>query len=194
MKKIFAVILILTMLFSLAACSEEVSSKTSSASATKEEMITGALYADFSYGNTIDDRVKGYSFEYSEELNVSGLANRLSELTGLDFKISFSNTKDGLKIDWKKDSTLVSGLDDRKQKEDFTFSDSDTMRWFMMDTLWRTLTVNLSVENIYYTMDGGKELSFEELLPINVFPADVPYMGSGFYFAHSDLKGEDSKN
>ena len=60
----------------------------------------------------------------------------------------------------------------------------------MMDSLWRTITENLGVENVYYTMDGGKELSFEELQPVSVFPEDIPYMGSAFYFAHGDGRGD----
>ena len=43
----------------------------------------------------------------------------------------------------------------------------------------------------YYTMDGDKELAFEELYPVNEFPSDIPYMGSEFYFAHADVRGDE---
>ena len=90
------------------------------------------------------------------------------------------------------DSTLVAGLDDREQKEEFFFFDYDSQCWFMMDSLWRTLTENLDAENIYYTMDGGQELVLENLSSsINTFPSDVPYMGSGFYAAHDDVRGDE---
>jgi hypothetical protein len=65
--------------------------------------------------------------------------------------------------------------------------DADSLRWFMMDSLWRTLNKAFEKE-VHYTMDGGKELAFEELSPVKVFPTDVPYMGSPFYAAHSDVK------
>lgn len=64
------------------------------------------------------------------------------------------------------------------------------MRWFMMDSLWQSCMENMAIDEVYYTVDGGKELSFEELYPISVFPKDVPYMGSPFYFSHADLQGD----
>ncbi len=156
---------------------------------------TGVLYADFSCGTTgmEDERIKEYPFEYTGDLkNAEELAAELSTLTGLDFFITAKEAEDGWVVDWTADSTLIADLDDREQKEEFFFHDISTLRWFMLDSLWRTLCDNLETENIYYTMDGGKELTMEELLgPVYVFPADVPYMGSAFYFAHYDVVGEE---
>ena len=73
----------------------------------------------------------------------------------------------------------------------FHFFDKDSLRRFMMDILWRTLTNNLNAKNIYYTMDSGKELAFDELYPVNVLPSDIPYMGSDFYFAYADVRGDE---
>ena len=60
----------------------------------------------------------------------------------------------------------------------------------MMDSLYSTLTANLGEVEVYYTMDGGQDLSFDELYPVNLFPADTPYLGSPFYFAHAGGQGE----
>ncbi len=153
---------------------------------------TAVLYADFSCGSTEAESIKEYPMEYTgSQKSAQELAQELSLLTGLDFAITVSQVSDGLTVDWAADSTLVAGLDDREQKEEFFFYDIHTLRWFMMDSLWRTLTGNLDVENVYYTMGGGRELSFEELSPVTTFPADIPYMGSGFYYAHSDDVGDD---
>ena len=84
----------------------------------------------------------------------------------------------------------MAGLDDREQKEEFHFYDIDSLRWFMMDSLYSTLTANLGEVEVYYTMDGGQDLAFDELYPVNVFPADTPYLGSPFYFAHAGGQGE----
>ena len=46
---------------------------------------------------------------------------------------------------------LVAGLDDREQKEEFFFFDYDSQCWFMMDSLWRTLTENLDAEKVQKT-------------------------------------------
>ena len=163
--------------------SEPAESSQSAAESTR----TDILYAVFGA-----EDVKEYPIEYSgTQKTAEELATELSKLTGLDFTITADKTDDGWSVDWAANSTLVAGLDDREQKEDFFFFDQDSLRWFMMDSLWRTLTENLNAENIYYTMDGGRELAFEELYPVNVFPSDIPYMGSDFYFAHADVRGDE---
>ncbi len=129
-------------------------------------------------------------WEYTGELTVEILAKGLSETTGLDYFVTAKKVKDGISVDWAKDSTLVANLDDREQKEKFFFFDADSMRWFMMDSLWLTINDNLAPENVYYTMDGGKDLVFEALYPINQFPADLPYMGSAFHLEHAGGKGD----
>lgn len=202
MKKL-GVLLTLTLLISmLAACGNASPSDTSSSSGspassqpaassqstTAEEKQTVVLYAVFSGGDVTE-----YPIEYTgARKTAEGLADELSKLTGLDFFITASQTEDGWIVDWAADSTLVAGLDDREQKEEFFFFDYDSQCWFMMDSLWRTLTENLDAENIYYTMDGGQELVLENLSSsINTFPSDVPYMGSGFYAAHDDVRGDE---
>ncbi len=154
------------------------------------------LYADFSFGDAdpAPGAIEQYEYAHAGELAGEKLAKGLCELTGLDFFVTISALPDGLKVDWSANSTLVAGLDEREQKEGFFFYDADSMRWFMMDSLWRTMTQNLDAENIYYTMDGGNELAFGDLEPVAAFPADIPYMGSPFYFAHSDVRGEESVN
>lgn len=52
----------------------------------------------------------------------------------------------------------------------------------MLDSLWRTLTENLDVTEVYYTMDGGEKLTLVGLNPVDTFPAEEPYKGSAFYF------------
>ena len=155
---------------------------------TEESIRTDILYAVFG-----DEDVREYPIEYSgAKKTAEELARELSDLTGMDFTITASKTDDGLIVDWAADSTLIAGRDDREQKEDFRFYDYDSMSWFMMDSLWRTLTANLDAENIYYTMDGGQELVLENpSSSINTFPSDVPYMGSGFYAAHDDVRGDE---
>lgn len=149
---------------------------------------TATLYADFSYGDVeAENLVEQYELNYDGELTADLLTEGLSDLTGLDFDIdSFAETDDGLSVDWAAESTLLSGLDDREQVEGFFFYDVDSLSWFMMDSLLRTLKENLGVENIYYTMDGGEDLHLPALGYAQTFPADIPYMGSAFYAAHDN--------
>lgn len=163
-----------------------------SSQSAEESTQAAILYAVFNA-----EGIKEYPIEYTgTQITPEGLADELSERTGLDFFVTASEAEDGLIVDWAADSTLIAGLDDREQKEEFHFFDADSLRWFMMDSLWRTLTENLDAENIYYTMDGGQELDFqklsvEELHPVSLFPSDIPYMGSGFYYAHDDVRGDE---
>lgn len=149
---------------------------------------TAVLIADFSNGNS-DLILKRYDLGYSGELTPEKLLEGLTNLTGLDFYANVTRTQMGILVDWKKDSTLIANLDDREQKEEFHFFDADSLRWFMMDSLYRTLIGNFGEEDVYYSMDGEKELKFDELSPSNLFPIKIPYQGSPFYYAHVDGRG-----
>ena len=194
-RSIFLTLAILICL--LSACGRASSSGDSASSkqakplqSEEESTQTDILYAVFSA-----EDVKEYPIEYTgNKKTAEELAGELTGLTGLDFFITASKTDDGWIVDWAADSTLIAGLDDREQKEEFHFFDQDSLCWFKMESLRRTLTENLNAENIYYTMDGGRELFFEELYSVNVFPSDIPYMGSEFYFAHADVRGDDEQD
>ena len=148
------------------------------------------LYTNMTAGSESPD-IKQHELIYTGELNAEKLAQGLTELTGLNFNITSTIKEGSIIIDWEEDSTLIANLGDKEQKEEFFLFDADSMRWFMMDSLWFTLTKNLNVEDIFYTMDGGKSLKFEALYAVNEFPTDIPYMGAAFYFAHIDGKGDD---
>ena len=195
MKKLCFFLTLAMLICLLTACGSAAPSDTSASSKPTESSpsATESTQTDILYAVFYADEVKEYPIEYTgAQKTAEELAQSLSELTGLDFTITASQTEDGWIVDWAADSTLVAGLDDREQKEEFFFFDYDSQCWFMMDSLWRTLTENLDAENIYYTMDGGQELVLENLSSsINTFPSDVPYMGSGFYAAHSDVRGDE---
>ena len=145
---------------------------------------------DTLWSGTTQSDLRSKPMEYTGELTAEKLAEGLSEWTGLDFFVTDSDAPDGITVDWEKSSTLIARLDDREQKEDFHFYDAESLRWFMMDSLRMTLVNNIGVENVYYTMDGGQTLIFDELSPISEFPVDLPYMGSVFYFSHGDGRGD----
>lgn len=181
MKKLVAILLAVALLSLTAFCSAE---------STQTEVT---LYADFSCGSEVAQENGLISTETAtvSELTPQALAEALSLWTGLGFTLNAASVEEtAITVDWAADSTLVAGLDDREQKEDFFFYDQDSLRWFMMDSLYQTLLANFSVGEVYYTMDGGQELSFDELYPVSVFPADISYLGSPFYFAHAGGQGE----
>jgi hypothetical protein len=150
------------------------------------DMTTAVLYTNMECGSETAE-FKDHSYQYSGLPSGEALAEGLSELTGLNFSITvISCNNDGILVSWNDDSSLIAGIGDMEQKEEFFCYDVDSTRWFMMDSLWKTLTENLGVENVYYTMNGDNKLVFNELYPVKEFPEDIPYMGSVFYFAHAD--------
>lgn len=159
------------------------------AATVQADSVTSAtLIADFS-GGSVEPNVKKLIHKSQQPITPEELAKALSDWTGLDFTVTVTEKDGALIVDWAADSTLIANLDDRPQKTEFHFFDAESMRWFMMDSLWQTLSEAFHKE-VYYTMTGGNELTFEELAPINVFPSTVPYMGSPFYFAHDDGRGD----
>jgi predicted small lipoprotein YifL len=174
-KRVFSAVLAAALVLGLAACGNSPTGEpTTTPPATGP--ATATLVADFS-----GDR-KEYPAQVDGEVTAEALAQALSELTGLDFILTAKAETGKLTIDWAKSSTLVANLDDREQKADFHFFDAESMRWFMMDSMYQTVLKNLPDSGaVYYTMDGGKELAFEELAPVNVFPVDQPYKGSAAY-------------
>lgn len=168
-----------------------------------DQLQTGPIVLDFSYGNPEPYWI--WSTHYScQDISAEELVNSLSWSSGLDFYVAITGREDGgINVDWATDSSLIIGEPPEDNEERLAglpsrlgdylhFYDADSLRWFMMDSLYHTLRENgIGGEEIYYTMNGGQELVFEELYPFRVFPLDVPYLGSAFYFAHCDLRGDD---
>lgn len=148
---------------------------------TENEDQTNILYCAF-YG-TDDEHVREYPIEYTgAPKSAEELADALTELSGIYFDVTVSQVEDGLVVDWAASSALVSGQSSDAKSDEFVFYDYDSCAWFMMDSLWLTLTENFGAQNIYYTMDGGQELVLDNLSsPITEFPSDIPYMGSEYY-------------
>lgn len=180
MKKIISVLLVLIMI-TAGACSCGSSDKK-----------TATIYTDISGGNQSDtvQFVKEHSYEYSGELTVEKLAGALTEITGLKFTVSSEKVSDGIKIDWSSSSSLIAGPGD-VQKPEYFFYESTSLMWFMLDSLYKTVTENLGIEKVYYSVNGEASYVNPDLYYISELPADSEYMGSVFYKAHSDVKGDD---
>jgi len=204
MKKTTIALLILCAVLILTGCDEITNSREQWEDPVGEGPIGGGLLTrgivfDFSYGSA-EEELEWYTmYGYSNDDINDDTAEVMSSWAGLDFIYEMYENDGGLLIiDWKSDSSLVLGYPPEDQQgrikhmgeehqEKLKFEDVDFMRWFMMDSVWR----NISSDEVYYTMDGGKELKLDGLEPVNIFPSDMPYMGSAFYFAHTGNKGDD---
>ncbi|MGI6174470.1 MAG: hypothetical protein ACOYI8_11345 [Christensenellales bacterium] len=127
----------------------------------------------------------------SDALMAFYLAGELSDWTGLDFALNdVWFDEDSVTVDWSKESTLLAGLGDKEQKEEFFFFDAVSLNWFMMDSLADTLRQNFDVTAVYYASEGqpiaftNPEDMAEQGLP--VLPIDQSYEGSAFFVSHSN--------
>ena len=207
MKKVLPILLALALLFAFTACFDKANDddKTTGNQQTTEPQTetpipaAGQIVLVVDWNGQDDEGRKEYLYDCdypeNEGPSVMDMAAGLSDLTGLDFtiaKVSAPTGKPGMLIDWAPTSYLVGGLGDREQKEDFFFFDYDSMAWFMMDSLYQTILKNIpDVEEVWYTMDGGKALVLENLSPPRNFTLDTPYMGRAFYEAHDGGRGDD---
>ncbi len=152
------------------------------------------LYADFSCGSATAEEDGLIKTEKAtvKEITAENLAAALSKMTGLEFSVKQTALSDErITIDWQSDSTLLAGLGNTTLADGYDFYDADSLNWFMLDSLNRTLLFNLGVSEVYYTMNGGNTLVVTELTPVNEFPSDIAYMGSAFYAAHADNVGDE---
>jgi hypothetical protein len=166
--------------------------------------VTGGLYtiiADFSSGNS-DGRLEYLEVDITSPLGndvikAMELVGHLSEWSGLDFALSAVRfLGDGITVDWSKESTLLAGLGDRVQNEEFLFFDTVSLNWFMMDSLASTLRFNFpEIEDVFYSSDG-QPLEFTNpgdmaAQGLPALPVDQSYEGSTFFVAYADGRGDD---
>ncbi len=139
----------------LGSSSAEINS--SSSSSIEEPIQSSAILVagTYAYG----DGMQNYDFTYEGELTPEILADGLSELTNINFEINSAEISgQEITIDWSNNSALIAGVGDEPSKDEFFFYDNITLNWFMMDSLYFTIINNFNVDEVYYTMDGGKEL------------------------------------
>ena len=136
------------------------------------DMIIGTLYAVFGASET-----REHDFGYEDgTLTPEKIANSLSALTGLNFDISVtyvSTTENSITIEWNPNSSLATGIPPEPQNEDFFFFDRDSLRWFMLNSLCRSIRENYGEVDVYYTINGGMDINSLEL-GVDFHPA-IPF-------------------
>lgn len=185
----------LTAMLALTACNntnEQSASETSASGGTKAAITTPAattastekkttinLYGIiFSYADKTDSLNKQTQAEV-DEVSAESISKALSEWIGLDFFINGAVIDgDTITVDWSADSTLVKGLDDREQKDEFHTYDVVGTNELMLDSMAETLKANLPVSYVCYSYDGGKELLLYLDTEQVSLGTDVPYLGS----------------
>ena len=208
-KTIFVVLAVMLLVLSLVACNggtepaDTAPSAASDSSATDDVMSdsvpgedsVATLIADFRNGSP-ELNQKEISWKYDGALDIGTLAVSLSAATGLDFFVDGRIEGDKAYVAWWNSSTLVSGLDDREQNEDFFFFDAVSLNWFMMDSMAATIKRNIpEVTEVYYSGEDGEPIVFpnpEDMTAqgLAVLPVDLIYEGSAFFLAHAGGRGD----
>jgi hypothetical protein len=112
------------------------------------------------------------------------LADALGALSGLDFACSAAVSADAIRVDWSLNSSLIAGLAGRSPNEGYSFATAETLAWFMLDSLARTLQANFPARQVYFTMLGGNPL----IIPDSIwkFEPNDPYKGSLYCLAEKE--------
>ena len=163
MKKLLLSGLAVLLTLAMAACGtnsgDSTSSNPTSGSQTSSqsgdpspEMITGTLYAVFGKNS-----VNEFDFGYEEgTCTPEKIAAALSEWTGLAFDITsdIDTAYNAVTVDWTSNSSFAEGQPPEPQKEGFEFYDQESMRWFMLNSLCRTIRKNMGNVDVFYSIEG----------------------------------------
>ena len=162
MKKSIAILLAVLMLIGLCACGKKATDEEASTSEVgqselshetpSEEKITGILCVVRENGDQVSHDFSFYGGTATPERIAAGLTG----WTGLKFRVSseIDETAKTIHIDWLGDSSFATGQIPDKMRDEFTFSDTETMRWFMLNSMTASLLKNLGDYAVYYTVDG----------------------------------------
>jgi len=180
MKKLWAILIAAMLLPGLAACKDK--------KYTDEDNKEMTLVVQ-----RVGEEPEEYPALYVDDLTVEAIAMCLSELTGLRFDVTtIANDYGFLTVDWSADGSLFTGPSGEQNEGDFPFGNFESLAWFMLDSLDLSIKRNLpDLGDIYYAMDGGRDLVLDLMSDPVTIPPNTPYMGSAFYFAHQGVRGGD---
>lgn len=167
MKKRIAALLAFVLIMSLCACNrtptneeistEEIPTATEAGTAAKYETpsgekLSGMLYVVWNDGEQASNVFSFYGGTVTPERIAAGLTG----WTGLKFRISCETdeTAKEIHINWLPESSFATGQIPDGMREEFTFTDAGTMRWFMLNSLTVSILNHSGDYAIYYTVDG----------------------------------------
>ena len=169
-RKLLAILLTLAMamgLLGLAACGDSEDDNKDD-----EKMQPLYLVMDIGWGDGPEE------YPYEGEATVESMAAGLGKMTGLVFDVTAQGEDGFITVDWAAGSNLFDG-DSANPKEELGLTDYDGMVWLMLDSLALTIAKNINLQELVYTMDGGKTLVLENLSPPVSF--EGPYMLKDYY-------------
>ena len=139
------------------------------------------LYMDFTAGSETES-VRPVE---SAAIPADSLSDTLTDTTGIRFDFTLAWQGSSCTVTWQKDSALWCTEMPQDADPDYVFYDSDLLRWFLLDTVWRTLQQSYGAGDIFYQNAEGQTLTLDDLWPLEHFDLAQPYRGSSWYYGES---------
>lgn len=140
------------------------------------------LYLDFTAGSEVED-VR--PMELPQGIRAEQLCDTLTDMTGIPFGFTVSWNSDRCTVSWQKDSALWCDEMPQDTNPDYVFYDENLLRWFLLDTVWRTLTESYGAQQVRYCTDNQRPLVLDSLWPLEHFDLSQQYQGSAWYYSES---------
>lgn len=134
----------------------------------------------------INGETQQYELGYSGELTPDKLMDGLTNLTGMKFSYThFDQVGDELRIHWASDASFYPDSDVACLNPALgsDFNDVDSTVQFMLDSVWKTMSVNLDIPRIYFSNVSNDGLSLSGFMNWDI-PGDEWYSGnfSDYYY------------
>lgn len=142
----------------------------------------GVMYMDFTAGSEAED-VR--PVELPDPVPVRELSSALTRVTGIAFDFSLDWQGDSCTVAWQEGSALWCAEMPQDSNPDYVFYDADLLRWFLLDTVCRTLRQGCGAREVYYTAADGSPLELDGLWPLEHFDLSRPFRGSAWYYSES---------
>ncbi len=151
--------------------SEEISDESSEESSEPEKKVA-TIYLSKNVGGTAE--VTPIEIEYEDEFGPGDAVNAIAEETWLNFSLIYQPYGEDIYIYWGENSTLHNPPTSLNPK--YGLSDSPELRWFMLDSLYVTLT-EMGFKNVFYLGEDGSDLILTTTEEVTIFAGDFPYWG-----------------
>ena len=130
-----------------------------------------------------------YELGYTGKLTPDKLMDGLTDLTGLNFAYThFDQVGDELRVHWSDDASFMPYADivylNPYLDIDLYDDDMGSTMQFMLDSAWKTLSVNLDAPRIYFSDTSDDGLDFSDFIAWAI-PGDEWYSGN-FYDYYSN--------
>jgi len=184
MRKVFIFFTAVLMLCAaLSSCYDPNKTETS-VKDVSEEFVGGGfssatLVFDFSFGAGAEHYTEE-PYMSDSDMSAEAIVEIMTLLTGINFDVRVSYDDGRYFAEWGANSDIFAEFNAVNIRDEFSFADVAALRWFMLDSMWRTLLVNFGSE-IYFVTNRAHD----DIVVPSPFSHSEPFRGSPFYTGFS---------